>query len=155
MALPQAGNRATADLLAALVNNTLQYVNASQTSFPQNMTSTPTDLTGTSVTFTTTYPNTKVWITAFFDVAFTNGVDIGVTGANFIGVALVDGVSLGSTAEAHFNGQKATVGQQWSTTLASAGSHTIKLRGSYFGPGPSGNIQTGQSTRWTGIVFGP
>lgn len=155
MALPQAGNRATADLLAGLVNNTLQFINASQTSFPQNMTSSPVDLTGTSVTFTTTYPNTKVWITAFFDVAFTNGVDIGVTGANFIGVALVDGVSLGSTAEAHFNGQKATVGQQWSTTLAAAGSHTIKLRGSYFGPGPSGNIQTGQSTRWTGIVFGP
>ena len=155
MALPAAGNRITADLLAALTNNSLQFINASQTSFPQNMTATPTDLTGTSVTFTTTYPNTKVLITAFFDVAFTNGVDIGVSGANFIGVALVDGVSLGSTAEAHFNGQKSTIGQQWSPTIASAGSHTIKLRGSYFGPGPTGNIQTGQSTRWTGIVFGP
>ncbi len=143
MALPQAGNRLTADLLAALTNNSLQFLGASQTSFPQNMTTTPTDLTGTSVTFTTQYPNTKVLITAFFDVGFT------------IGVALVDGTSLGTTAEAHFNGQKSTIGQQWSPTLAAAGSHTIKLRGSYFGPGPTGNIQTGQSTRWTGIVFGP
>lgn len=155
MVLPQAANRLTADLLAALTNNSLQFLGASQTSFPQNMTVTPTDLTGTSVTFTTQYPNTKVLITAFFDVGFTNGVDIGVGGANFIGVALVDGTSLGSTAEAHFNGQKSTIGQQWSPTLAAAGSHTIKLRGSYFGPGPTGNIQTGQSTRWTGIVFGP
>jgi hypothetical protein len=150
-----AGQKFAASEADQIGSTSFQFIGASQTSFPQNMTVTPTDLTGTSLTFTTQYSNTKVLVTAFFDISFTNNVDVGVTGANFIGVALVDGVSLGGTAEAHFNGVRGTIGQQWSPILPLAGSHTIKLRGSYFGPGPTGNIQTGQSTRWTAIVFGP
>jgi len=120
------------------------------------MTSSYQDLTGTSVTFTTQYANTKMLIIGIFDCAFTNGVDIGVTGAYLVGAAVVDGVNLHASGEAHYNGQRATVSQTWNVTLPLAGSHTVKLQATYFGPGPSGAIQTvGASTRWSGIVFGP
>lgn len=133
-----------------------QFIGAIQTSSSINMTGTLADLTGTSLTFTTQYANTKASIWAVYDAAYTNNIDIGVGGPVLIGTATVDGVSLQSNGEAHFLGVRATVYQQWTTTLASPGNHTIKLQGKYLGSAPTGNIQTlGPHTRWSALVFGP
>lgn len=142
-------------MMDTLGSTGLQFISASQTTSSINLTGSFADLTGTSLTFTTQYANTKVGIWASFDATFTNNIDIGVGGAVLIGIVLVDGVQP-TTAEAHFNGVRATVFQEWTTTLAAPGNHTIKLQGKYLGSAPTGNIQTlSTHTRWAGLVFGP
>jgi hypothetical protein len=147
MALPAAGNRITADLLAQLTNNSLQFIGAAQTTGSQGMTTTAADLTGTSLTFTTTYPNTKVTIWACYDI------DMGgaASGIIFIGTCLVDGA--GQAGEAHQTVVRSTCFQEWITTLSASGSHTIKLQGKSTG-GTAGSTQ-GTHTKWHALVFGP
>jgi hypothetical protein len=144
MALPAAGNRITADLLAALTNNSLQFIGAAATSH-QAMGATA-DITGTSLTFTTTYPNTKVTIWACYDVDST-----GVT-STFIGTCLVDGT--GQSGEAHSQTLRVTCFQEWITTLTSSGSHTIKLQGQKSGGSDTQNTNA-THTKWHALVFGP
>jgi len=144
---------ATLDTLGSVV---FQSVGAAQTTSSLNMTAAYADLTGTSLTFTTQYANTKINVWASFDVVYTNNIDIGVGGPLFLGTLVVDGVNLTSSGEAHFNGVRATVFQQWPVTLTAAGNHTLKLQGKYVGSAPTGNIQAlGTHTRWSGLVFGP
>lgn len=143
-------------MLDTVGSTAFQSVGAAQTTSSINMGAAFADLTGTSLTFTTQYANTKINIWASFDVTFTNNIDVGAGGTVFVGAAMVDGVSLASSGEAHFNGVRTTAFQQWATTLAAAGSHTIKLQGRYNGTAPTGNIQAlSVHTRWTGLVFGP
>lgn len=151
-----AGQKISTLTLDTIGSVAFQFLGAAQTTTSIAMTATSADLTGTSLTFTTQYANTRMLIVGIFDVNFTNNVDIGVGGSYLVGSAMVDGVDLKTSGEAHFTGIRATVAQTWNTTLTSAGSHTVKLRGFYFGPGPTGQIQTiSVSTRWSGIVFGP
>ena len=147
MPLPAAGNRITADLLAALANNSLQFIGAAQTTATIGMTTTAQDLTGTSLTFTTTYPSTKMTIWACYDI------DMQSAGASviFVGTCLVDGT--GQAGEAHQTVVRSTCFQEWITTLASSGSHTVKLQGKVTA-GTTGQTQ-GTHTKWHALVFGP
>lgn len=148
MALPAAGNRITADLLAALTNNSLQFIGATQTTSTITQTTTAADLTGTSLTFTTTYPNTKITIWACFDVTVTAGA------STFLGTCLVDGA--GQTQEGHAGGvtsMRVTVFQEWIATLAGTGSHTVKLQGAT--TSGTGTQTNASHTKWHALVFGP
>lgn len=85
------------------------------------VTTTIADFSGCTLTFTTAEANTKVLITGVFDVESTGTTDI------FTGYCDVDGSS--QTYTATLKGTcRASVTQQWLVTLASAASHTIKLR---------------------------
>lgn len=151
-----AGQKVSTQTLDTIGSVAVQFIGAIQSSSSINLTASLADLTGTSLTFTTQYANTKISIWAVYDATFTNNVDIGVGGAVLIGTATVDGVSLQPNGEAHYNGVRATVYQQWTTTLTSPGNHTVKLQGKYLGSAPTGNIQTlGPHTRWSALVFGP
>jgi hypothetical protein len=151
-----AGQKVSTATLDTVGSTAFQFIGAAQTTSSINLTGTLADLTGTSLTFSTQYANTKVGIWAVFDATFTNNIDIGVGGAVLIGTCTVDGVSFQPNGEAHYNGVRATVAQQWTATLAAAGNHTIKLQGKYLGSAPTGNIQTLMvHTRWSGLVFGP
>jgi hypothetical protein len=151
-----AGQKLAASDLDQIGSTVFQFIGAKQSTASITMGTSFTDLTGTSVTFTTQYANTKVAIWGVFDVKYSNNVDIGVGGALFVGAAFVDGVSLATSGEAHFNGVECTVAQQWSTTLPLAGSHTIKLGAVRTGVGPTGTISTqATSTCWNALVFGP
>jgi len=152
MAAPAAGQKVTAALLGQLANNTIQKIGAQQTTSSINLTGTAADLTGTSVTFSVVYACTMI-VVASFDIHFTNGVDIGVTGAVGVGTLVVDGVT--QSGQVEFNGQNASNAQVWQVAL-SAGSHTVKLQGSRLGPTPTGNIQTlATHTRWDAMVPSP
>ena len=79
------------------------------------------DLDGCTLTFSTPEANTKVLVTGSFDA------EISAAGDTFTGILDVDGSD--QTAKAQLNGDaRATVVQQWLITLASAGSHTLKLQ---------------------------
>lgn len=150
-----AGQKVSTATLDTIASVAFQSIGAASTS-TNTMGASFADLTGTSLTFTTQYANTKVNILSTFDVQYSNNVDIGVGGPVFVGTVNVDGVDLFASGEAHFLGVRATAFQTWPVTLSAAGSHTIKLRGRYNGGTPTGTIQTlSTHTRWTAIVFGP
>jgi hypothetical protein len=152
MAAPAAGQRITAAMLGQVPNNCTQKQGAQQSTSSINLTGTAQDLTGTSVTFSVVYACTMI-VVASFDIHFTNGVDIGVTGAVGVGTLVVDGVT--QSGQVEFNGQNASNAQVWQVALT-AGSHTVKLQGSKLGPGTTGNIQTlSTHTRWDAWVPSP
>jgi len=104
------------------------------------------DITGTSLTFTTQYANTKVGIWAVYDVDST-----GVT-STFVGTCLVDGVV--QAGEAHSTTLRVTCPSMWIATLTAAGSHTIKLQSAK--SGGTDTMNTNQvHTKWHALVFGP
>jgi hypothetical protein len=86
-----------------------------------------TDVPGLSITFTTSAANAKYHATGFLDW---DNVDANTSSG--LGFCSVDGVA--QTKQIRYAGavatDKGTPGQQWFGTLASAGSHTIKLRAS-------------------------
>lgn len=125
-------------MLGQVPNNCTQKIGAQQSTSSINLTATPADLTGASATFSVVYACTMI-VVASFDIHFTNGVDIGVSGAVGVGTLVVDGVT--QSGQVEFNGQNASNAQVWQVPL-SAGSHTVKLQGARLGPGPTGNIQT-------------
>jgi hypothetical protein len=80
------------------------------------------DLPGATVNVTTVETNTEVKVTAVFDIESTN-TDI------FVGTLVVNG-GAAQNGEAHYTGAggRATVTQQWTVTLPTAATHTLKLR---------------------------
>lgn len=98
------------------------------------VTTTATDLTDLTSTFTTTRANVDVHVLGVLD-AITIGADP-VTGT-LVGELVVDGSAQAAqilwnagTDATPNDGNRATVSQSWLVTLASAGSHTIKMRAS-------------------------
>lgn len=140
-----AGSKVPASDLDLLVTNTTQMIGAAQTAATIVMTGSAIDLTGTSLTFSTQYTNTKIAIWAVFDVSVSANV-------TFVGTCLVDGTL--QIGEAHGGGVanfRATCPGMWLTTLSAAGNHTIKLQGN------AANTATTYSshTKWHALVFGP
>lgn len=89
------------------------------------LTTSTVDIPAATVTFSTDNDNAVVLVVGFFDFdcsAFTSG---GVA----VGALDVDGVVQNGLAALEISAttDRATVGQCWEVTLASAGSHTIKL----------------------------
>lgn len=85
------------------------------------------DIPGATVTFTTTHTNVVVTCTGFFDISA--GAVSGIPTA--VGYLFVDGSQQSSQATflATATSGRGTVGQCWTITLGSSGSHTLKLRG--------------------------
>lgn len=128
-----AGEIVTAGRLNRMQPTTYEAVASSDLGIGQ----TDQDVTGASVTLTTTAANAVYVAEATFDF---DSIGTGSTTAA-VGFLNVDGVN--QTAQAVFQvgagtaNDRGTVTQQWRGTLASAGSHTLKLRGTT--PGSSGN----------------
>jgi hypothetical protein len=92
-----------------------------------DLTTTEADITGATVTFTTLRPNARYLCMGSFYFSA-----IGASGHIASGKLSVDGTT--QTPAANFTGDNATPArtnssQTWSGTLATAGSHTLKLRG--------------------------
>lgn len=90
------------------------------------LTTTEADITGATVTFSTTKANAKyLVIGSFYMSAVVGSANVAAGKLN------VDGAN--QAAFANFTGistnERANVAQSWSGTLAAAGSHTLKLRG--------------------------
>lgn len=134
-----AGNIAATDVQAAINELDTEKAPLSATSFTNIVTAaassnltpttTTTDIPGATVTITTQVANTKVFVAASLDCQVQNMSDA------IIALLNVDGVDQGSpqvlfggsvAAAAFIRGSQA---QSWVITLASAGSHTLKLRG--------------------------
>lgn len=113
-----------------------------------DLTTTEVDITGATVTFSTTKTNARYLVNAsFYMSAVTGGTAVATGKLN------VDGSN--QTANANFTGSttldRANVGQSWTGTLASAGSHTFKLRG-VLSAGTGIRVNTG-GTAFTVVVF--
>lgn len=152
MAVHLAGAKLAAQDMDQVVSADTQLIGAAQTTTTINMTTTAQDLTGTSLTFTTSYANTLIGVWAVFDVNMST-TDATTNAIVFIGTCLVDGVV--QSGEAHAGANRVTCAQYWIATLTSAGSHTIKLQGKVNSLG-AGSTQTNNvHTKWTGFVLGP
>lgn len=104
-----------------LNTNMTKLLSARGTTASATVTTTVADLSGCTLTFTTAEVNTIVLVTGVFDAQINGATDI------FSGILDVDGSSQSNTAI--LNGTvRATVTQQWLITLATAASHTLKLR---------------------------
>lgn len=105
----------------------------------QSLTTTETDLLGCSVTFTTATAAARVVVIAGGHFLIQTG-----SASNLATVLLnVDGATTTNPfmrCYASVSGVELTLAQFWNLTLASAGSHTLKLRGIKSGAG--GTIQT-------------
>lgn len=143
-----AGQKLAASDLDQILTTSSQFIGGAQTTSDITHSGSTVDLTGSSVTFTTQYANTKYAAWGVFDViAGSSGI-----GATFIGTAVLDGSTI-AAGESHFSAavsSRATVAQMWIGTLPLAGSHTIKLQG-------TGNTYhtEGTHTKWHVLVFGP
>lgn len=110
------------------------------------LTTTEADITGATVTFSTVKANAKYMVIASFYMSAVVGNSavasgkLNVDGANQSGSANFTGVS---------TNERASVAQSWSGTLASPGSHTLKLRGVL----SAGTGVTVNSTHTTITVF--
>jgi hypothetical protein len=116
---PTAGSRVKA------ANTPAPYFMNAAASAPVTVTTTsPTDVTGATITFTTVQANASVLVIGVFDMLTVS------SGATALGTCIVDGS--GTFGEAiHFlgaTGARETVVQQWPITGLAAGSHTIKLQ---------------------------
>lgn len=116
------------------------------------LTTTITDITGTSVTFSTTAANAVLLVTLFADVECTAFTSAGLAVAEL----WVDGAAQSPFAQLQVsaNGQRATVGQTHRIVLASAGSHTVLMRGRKSGGTNTINMNA-THTRWTGLLIDP
>lgn len=109
------------------------------------------DIVGATVTLTTTGANAIYIAVASFD-AFLSAAGAGVA---FLGHLIIDGVAHpdgGALFTQQTTGDRATISGTWMGTLASAGSHTLKLQGRK--DTASGTLQfIGNSTMFTLIVI--
>jgi hypothetical protein len=100
------------------------FMNAAASAPVTVTTTSPTDVTGATITFTTVQANASVLVIGVFDMLTVS------SGATALGTCIVDGS--GTFGEAiHFlgaTGARETVVQQWPITGLAAGSHTIKLQ---------------------------
>lgn len=113
-------------------------------------TTTPADVPGATVTFTTTRANAKVLLTCVADILV---VTAAATTAcvNFY----VDGASQASSAKLQSNtvsNIRGTVANTQTATLAAAGSHTIKLMGFLTAAAGSFTVLGSGNTRFTYLV---
>ncbi len=113
-----AGQKVTATLLNNHVLRTLE----ARSSADETVTTTVTDVNGATLTITTPVANTVVRVGATWDIAATGTTDI------FVGSLYVDGVKLDEGEGIGQISLRATIYQAWNVTLATAGSHTLKLR---------------------------
>lgn len=115
------------------------------------MTSTVTDIVGTSVTFTTDNPGAVAEIEAVWDLSCTSDVLAATNHA--VGAFMVDGVALGSQALLRtLPSARACVTQVYRVVLLSAGSHTFKQRGST--SKTAGTVVANAThTCWTALVL--
>lgn len=90
------------------------------------MTTTATDIPGATVTITTTVTNTVALVIGTYDVSSSGTSD------TFVGSLIVDGSAQSGNAIST-QANRATVTQAWAVTLASTGSHTLKLQASKAG----------------------
>jgi len=112
-----AGQKVTADEYNADVTDYLHVILAAD----ETVTTTLTDVTGVTSTFTTPVANTEVKVTAMCDVGISGTTDFAVI------TCVVDGVT--QTGNAKLLGNvRTTIYGEWVVTLATAGSHTIKLQ---------------------------
>jgi hypothetical protein len=153
MAAPAAGQRITAAMLGQVPQNCTQKIGGAQTTSGITMSSSAQDLTGTSVTFTVLYACTAL-VVATFVATFNSITDLGANPTvKFGGTLVVDGVTQSGRVE--LNSQYATAAENWTVPLT-AGSHTIKLQGFYFGGTPAGAVTTlGTQTKWSALVPSP
>lgn len=98
-------------------------------------TSTYADIVGASVTFSTVAANARFKAEAVFDASVTTANTTNL----MVGRLVVDGTpdTGGLAVHAMDTQDRDTIVQQWTGTLASAGSHTIKLQGAVT-PGSGG-----------------
>jgi hypothetical protein len=82
------------------------------------------DVPGATITFTTTHANVVCTVTGIFDIT---AVAVGSTATGHLSV---DGSDQSAQAiyQSAANNGRSTVSQCWTITLASSGSHTLKLR---------------------------
>lgn len=110
--------------ITAAALNRLATVSGEATGTNLVLTATETDLPAASVTLSTSAANAKFEVTGAFDITTT------ATGASGVGRLSVDGSTLTGQAvitHAAIN-SRTTIPWSWQGTLASAGSHTFKLR---------------------------
>lgn len=92
------------------------------------------DITGATVTFTTTTPNCQFFAYGAFDVIVTNdSTNTFVGSCSADGIAFTDTVNIKDQSSGVGLTFRSTTGKLWSGTLATPGSHTIKLRGATTG----------------------
>lgn len=116
------------------------------------LTTTMTDIAGTSVTFSTTAANAVVLITVSADVQVTAFTSSGTV----VMELWVDGSA--QTRQTLFavlaNAARASVSNTYRLVLATAGSHTILLRANK--TGGTNTVQvTSPHTGWTGLLIDP
>lgn len=112
-----AGSKATADNLNSVATD---YI-AQSVSGDQTVTTTETDLAGTSVSVTTPVANTEVKVTAIIDINATGATDLSFVICHIAGAAQTGNCKWQVTG-------RGMITQQWVATIAAAGTHTIKLR---------------------------
>lgn len=112
-----AGQKITADEYNADVTDYVDDTLAAD----ETITTSETDVTGVTQTITTPVANTEVKITAVCDIGSTGAADIGFV------ICHIDGVAQSGNCKWQVAG-RGTVSQTWVATIATAGSHTIKLR---------------------------
>lgn len=104
------------------LNSTRTFYKRAACSSDTTVGTSDSDLAGTTLSFTTLEANTVIRVTAVFDISSTQAGDI------FIGSLAVDGGS-NQTGEAHYQAVgRSTVTQTWIITIATAGSHNVRLR---------------------------
>lgn len=119
-----AGEIITAARLQALQNVVYDAACTADTA----LTGTVVDITGATVTFSTTFANAKARVSWVADLDATNAT--AAIAAVYLAVDGVDQAAPMAIAEqGTSNDSRYTVAQQSTVTLAAAGSHTIKLRG--------------------------
>lgn len=104
---------------------------------------TPADITGCTITFTTANANASVLIIGVFDTL------VATTGAPVAtGNCVVDGSAQPGQATHDQNtlNKRDTVSQVWNVALPAAGSHTIKLQGALSGAGGSTTFNATHTT---------
>lgn len=155
-----ADGQADIEALAEAVDTQLARLDGRFTSIEGRSTSPPAlaagngthlDVPGTSVTFSTDFPNAVVLVTAVWDMSC--GSTAGATTNHIIGYLSVDGVEQGPQALMRvIPNDRATVGQVYRITLPAAGQHTIKQRCST--SATTGTVAVNSPhTGWTGLII--
>ena len=112
-----------------------------------SVTTTEADVAGTTITVTTTTPNAHctAWMTIFANT----GATAGAANSNLVARLNVDGVNQSEEARLSLElvPVRITFSQVYDFVLATAGTHTIKIRGLRSGTGGSPAISSGNLTK--------
>lgn len=122
MADPAAGDR----IVASNGKHPFDVNAAASADLTLSATTTPSDITGATVTFNTVQAAATVRVIGVFDVS------VGTSAAALAeGICSIDGTAQTALAIAQLQtvGTRYTIVQVWTATLSGSGPHTIKLRG--------------------------